>query len=83
MAGIFDKCQKKDGKLVNRHAVTDMEFSNPADLKKMGEIGVTGEIYFQIMSLDPADDVKNRLKRRSEQSEASISGIEEVCLMEE
>ena len=49
----------------------------------MGEIGVTGEIYFQIMSLDPADDVKNRLKRRSEQSEASISGIEEVCLMEE
>ena len=50
----------------------------------MGEIGVTGEIYFQIMSLDPADDVKkSRLKRRSEQSEASISGIEEACLMEE
>lgn len=49
----------------------------------MGEIGVTGEIYFQIMSLDPADDVKNRLKRRSEQGEASISGIEEECLMQE
>lgn len=62
VAGIFDKCQKKDGKLVNRHAVTDMEFSNPADLKKMGEIGVTGEIYFQIMSLDPADDVKKSIE---------------------
>lgn len=62
VADIFDKCQKKDGKLVNRHAVTDMEFSNPADLKKMGEIGVTGEIYFQIMSLDPADDVKKSIE---------------------
>ena len=47
---------------MNRHAVTDMEFSNPADLKKMGEIGVTGEIYFQIMSLDPADDVKKSIE---------------------
>ena len=28
----------------------------------MGEIGVTGEIYFQIMSLDPADDVKKSIE---------------------
>ena len=31
-------------------------------MKKMGEIGVTGEIYFQIMSLDPADDVKKSIE---------------------
>lgn len=58
VAEIFDKCRKENGRLVNRHAVTDMEFSHPDDLKKMGEIGVTGEIYFQIMSLDPGDEVK-------------------------
>ncbi len=55
---MYDKCRKENGKLVNRHAITDMEFSNPKDLEKMGALGVTGEIYFQIMSLDPGDEVK-------------------------
>lgn len=36
---------------MNRHAITDMEFTAPEDLKRMGELGVIGEIYFQIMSL--------------------------------
>lgn len=48
---IYEKCQKKDGKLVNRHAITDLEFSNPIDLERMGKLGVTAEIYPQIMSL--------------------------------
>ncbi|MGI6069300.1 MAG: amidohydrolase [Blautia sp.] len=61
VAEIFDKCKKENGRLVNRHAVTDMEFSHPDDLEKMGEIGVTGEIYFQIMSLDPGDEVKKNI----------------------
>ncbi|RDU24049.1 amidohydrolase [Anaerosacchariphilus polymeriproducens] len=60
---IYDKCKKIDGKLVNRHAITDMEFSNPIDLKRMGQLGAIGEIYFQIMSLDPAEIVKSNIDR--------------------
>lgn len=60
---MYDKCQKENGKLLNRHVITDMEFSNPKDLEKMGQIGVTGEIYFQIMSLDPGDDVKEAIQK--------------------
>lgn len=60
---MYDRCQKENGRLVNRHAITDMEFSNPKDLEKMGELGVTGEIYFQIMSLDPGDEVKAAIIR--------------------
>jgi predicted amidohydrolase YtcJ len=55
---IYDKCKKENNKVVNRHAITDMEFTSPDDLKRMGELGVIGEIYFQIMSLDPGDEVK-------------------------
>ncbi len=50
---IYDKCQKVNGKLKNRHALTDMEFTDPKDLEKLGDMGVTAELYFQIMSLDP------------------------------
>lgn len=60
---LYDKCRKENGRLVNRHAITDMEFSNPKDLEKMGALGVTGEIYFQIMSLDPGDEVKAAIER--------------------
>lgn len=55
IAEIYDKCKKQDGKLKNRHAVTDMEFTDPKDLEKLGAMGVTAELYFQIMSLDPAE----------------------------
>ncbi len=60
---MYDRCRKKDGKLVNRHAITDMEFSNPADLQKFGAMGGVGEIYFQIMSLDPAEIVIADIER--------------------
>lgn len=60
---IYDKCKKLRGKVINRHAITDMEFSNPKDLELMGELGVIGEIYFQIMSLDPGDEVKEAIRR--------------------
>ena len=60
---LYDKCRKENGRLVNRHAITDMEFSNPKDLEKMGALGVTGEIYFQIMSLDPGDEVKAAIEK--------------------
>lgn len=41
-----------NGKLKNRHALTDMEFTDPNDLEKLGDMGATAELYFQIMSLD-------------------------------
>ncbi len=52
IANIYDKCQKVNGKLKNRHALTDMEFTDPNDLEKLGDMGATAELYFQIMSLD-------------------------------
>lgn len=60
---IYDKCKKADGKLVNRHAITDMEFTDPKDLEKLGNMGVTAELYFQIMSLDPADVWLENIKK--------------------
>ena len=37
--------------MVNRHAITDLEFSDPADLERMGKMGVIAEIYPQIQSI--------------------------------
>lgn len=55
IAKIYDKCQKVNGKLKNRHALTDMEFTDPKDIEKLGAMGATAELYFQIMSLDPGN----------------------------
>jgi predicted amidohydrolase YtcJ len=49
---IFEKCTRDDsGKLVNRHAMTDLECSDPIDLERMGRLGVVAEVYPQIMSI--------------------------------
>lgn len=49
---IFNECKKdENGKLINRHSITDLEYSDSYDYKKMGELGVVAEIYPQIMSL--------------------------------
>ncbi|MFV0555888.1 MAG: amidohydrolase family protein [Lactovum sp.] len=49
---IFNQCKKdKNGKLINRHAITDLECADPIDFKLMGEIGLIAEIYPQIMSI--------------------------------
>lgn len=63
IAQIYEKCKKQDGKLKNRHAVTDLEFTDPRDLEKLGKMGVTAELYFQIMSLDPADVLIGNIER--------------------
>lgn len=63
IAQIYDKCQEVDGKLKNRHALTDMEFSDPEDLEKLGAMGVTAELYFQIMSLDPGDVLIENIRK--------------------
>ncbi len=59
---IYDKCKKENGRVVNRHAITDMEFSNPKDLEHMAELGIIGEIYFQIMSLESGNDIKKTIQ---------------------
>lgn len=49
---IFEKCRRgADGRVLNRHAITDLECSDPADLERMGRLGVVAEVYPQIMSL--------------------------------
>lgn len=58
---IFNKCEKKNRKCLNRHAITDLELSHPVDLERMGQLGVIGEIYPQIMSLKPAHTLQKQL----------------------
>ncbi len=41
----------ENGKLINRHSITDLEFSDPTDLERMGKLGVIAEIYPQIQSI--------------------------------
>lgn len=55
IADIYEKCQMENGRLKNAHGLTDMEFTHPQDLERLGKIGAVGEVYFQIMSLDPAN----------------------------
>lgn len=49
---IYEKCAKdENSKLINRHAMTDLECSDPKDLERMGRLGVIAEVYPQIMSI--------------------------------
>lgn len=49
---IYENCKKdSDGKLINRHSITDLEFSDPKDLERMGKLGAIAEIYPQIQSI--------------------------------
>ncbi len=49
---IFEKCRRdSDGKVVLRHAMTDLEAADPADLARMGKLGVVAEVYPLIQSI--------------------------------
>lgn len=61
---IFDKCRKENGRLAGRHAMTDIEFSDPADLERMGKLGVIAEIYPQIMSIYDRDEKLELIEER-------------------
>lgn len=62
---IFDECKKdSNGKLINRHAMTDLEFSDANDFIKMGELGVIAEIYPQIMSLYTREEKINTIDEK-------------------
>lgn len=92
---IYDKCKKENGKLKNHHAITDMEFTDPMDLEKLGEIGAIAELYFQIMSLDSAkvllENIENTIgmergknywnRRKMLDSGMTLSGATDLPLM--
>ncbi len=49
---IYETCGRDaDGRMIRRHAITDLEFTDPADLERMGKMGVIAEIYPQIQSI--------------------------------
>ncbi|GHU80419.1 hypothetical protein FACS189468_0190 [Spirochaetia bacterium] len=48
---IFARCRQQAGRLLMRHAITDLELTDPADLARMGKLGASAEIYPQIPSL--------------------------------
>ncbi|EKQ57472.1 MULTISPECIES: amidohydrolase family protein [unclassified Clostridium] len=60
---IYEKCKRGQGKCINRHAITDMEFTHPDDLERMGKLGIIAEIYPQIMSLDLEDETKEMIEK--------------------
>lgn len=54
---IYESCKRdENGKMVNRHSITDLEFSDPADLERMGKMGVIAEVYPQIQSIANRED---------------------------
>ncbi len=49
---IYDNCKRnQNGRLINRHSITDLEFSDPKDIERMGKLGAIAEIYPQIQSI--------------------------------
>ena len=62
---IYEKCQRDEkGKMVLRQAITDLEFSDPVDLERMGKMGVIAEIYPQIQSLADREDKLRMIKEK-------------------
>ena len=62
---LYERCRRDaSGRLVNRHAITDMELSDPADLVRLGAMGGICEVYPQIQSLDRRDDLVGMVMRQ-------------------
>lgn len=61
---LFDRCEKLGGRLKNRHAITDLEYTAPADLERFGAIGGITEVYAQIQSLDKKQDILDMIDRQ-------------------
>lgn len=53
---IYETCRRDEtGRVVHRHSITDLELTDPADLERMGRLGVIAEIYPQIQSIADRD----------------------------
>ncbi|MDD3206089.1 MAG: amidohydrolase family protein [Lachnospiraceae bacterium] len=54
---LFEKCIKVNGPRNARHVITDLELTDPSDLKRMKELGIIATNYVQMMScLGPFED---------------------------
>ncbi len=61
---LFGSCAKENGKLKNRHAITDLELTHPDDLERFGAMGGIAEVYPQIQSLDAKADMMEMIDRQ-------------------
>lgn len=60
---LYDALPKgADGKLAHRHAITDLENSDPADLERFGAMGGICEVYPQILTLDKREDCLSMMR---------------------
>ena len=64
LADLYEQLPMENGKLKHRHAVTDLEFSDPEDLKRLGKIGTICEVYAQIQSFDGKEDVMQLIDKQ-------------------
>lgn len=54
---IFEGCKKSpNGRLVNHHAITDLEMSTREDHARMASLGIVAEVYPQVPSLRETDE---------------------------
>lgn len=53
-----------EGKLMQRHAITDLENSDPSDLARFGAMGGICEVYPQILTLDVREDCLSMMRRQ-------------------
>ena len=52
------------GRLLRRHAITDLENSDPTDLVEFGKLGGICEVYPQILTLDRREDCLSMMRRQ-------------------
>lgn len=59
---LLEQCRRDDtGRLLLRHALTDLEMTDPADLPRMARLGAVAEIYPQITSRRTRDQAAELL----------------------
>ncbi len=61
---LEDMPRDVEGKLINRHAITDLENSDPSDLVRFGAMGGICEVYPQILTLDAREDCLSMMRRQ-------------------
>lgn len=79
---IYEKCQHTaNGRLVNRHGITDLELTTAKDRKRMASMGVFGEAYVQMLMTDSAenwiDSVTKKVGARRFKEYLNLRGLED------
>ena len=62
---LYDSLPKDaQGRMLRRHAITDLENSDPVDLARFGALGGICEVYPQILTLDAREDCLSMMRRQ-------------------